>query len=98
MCCWYNLLEMKKYLPEIIAVTLVSFLLCQSPWTGTFSFGIRLQICKIQEIIRNQVIKQDLIMTIKATLEELIPMDPDARVTLRIEKYSKMGKFHETAQ
>ena len=35
---------------------------------------------------------------IKATLEELIPMDPDARVTLRIEKYSKMGKFHETAQ
>ena len=29
---------MKKYLPEIIAVTLVSFLLCQSPWTGTFSF------------------------------------------------------------
>jgi len=34
---------------------------------------------------------------IKATLEELIPMDTDARVTLRIEKYSKMGKFPETA-
>lgn len=29
---------MKSYWPEILAVTLVSFFLCLSPWTGTLSF------------------------------------------------------------
>jgi len=35
---------------------------------------------------------------IKASLEDLVTMSPEQRITHRIEKYEKMGRFHEVQE